>query len=393
MKRLAIFVFALSICTVALAQGIKFEHKSWDKVKKQAAKEDKFIFVDAYTTWCGPCKWMSANVFTEESVGDFYNANFINVKIDMEEGEGLDFAKEYNVVAYPTLLFIDSEGAIVHKRLGAVPAPEFVNFGKDALDPEKRIGTLIEEYQAGNRDSEFLRTYVTRMTSAGMDPMEAADLYFASLSDDDLVTKENFYLIRMMRPKMESEHFSRVLDNREEFATVAGEDEVNAFLKQTCNAALMNAIYKDDDEAFKALRDEVAAMNGDFAKEVVLYADMRQAWGEGEYSDFVKYADKYAKEYAWDNWNELNTIAWDIYEDDEYSGKEYLDLGLKLAKQSVKLDENYYNTDTYAALLYKSGDFKKAKEWAELALQHAASEKMEAKETEQLLDKIKAEML
>ena len=46
------------------------------------------IFLDAYASWCGPCKMLQKNVFTKKAVGDFYNSKFINVKMDMEKGEG-----------------------------------------------------------------------------------------------------------------------------------------------------------------------------------------------------------------------------------------------------------------------------------------------------------------
>jgi thiol-disulfide isomerase/thioredoxin len=393
MKHVTVLLAVLVAFSAITAQGINFEHEGWEKIKKQAAKEDKIIFVDAYTTWCGPCKWMSANVFTDEGVADFFNDKFINLKLDMEKGEGLDFAKEYKVVAYPTLLFIDGDGDLVHKRLGAIPAEEFLAFGKEALDPEKRIGTLIAEYENGNRETEFLKMYVTRMVAAGMDPMESADLYFASLSDEEFITEENFNLILMLRPSMFSAHFGKVAENKDAFVAIVGEPQVMNFLKETSTSALLTAIYMDDDTSLQRIKSEVIAMDAPFTEEVVLFADMSQAQGEGEYSDFIEYADRYAKDYIWMDWNELNTIAWEIYEDEKYAGKDYLKLGLKLAKQSVAIEENYYNTDTYAALLYKSGKFKKAEEWAVLAIDHAKKEKMESTDTEKLLEKIQAALM
>lgn len=91
-------------CTVlSFAQGIEFFHGTWEEVKAKAKEADKLVFVDAYTTWCGPCKRMAANIFPLPEVGEFYNANFINYKLDMEKGEGPDFARKYGVRAIPPL--------------------------------------------------------------------------------------------------------------------------------------------------------------------------------------------------------------------------------------------------------------------------------------------------
>ena len=44
-------------------KGIKFTEGSWSQVLSDAKKQNKLIFIDIYTTWCGPCKMMSANTF------------------------------------------------------------------------------------------------------------------------------------------------------------------------------------------------------------------------------------------------------------------------------------------------------------------------------------------
>ena len=93
--------------TGASAQGIVFFDGTWEQALEKAREEEKPIFVDAYTTWCGPCKMMTQRTFPDPQVGDLFNANFISVKIDMEQEAGLAFQRQYPVRAYPTLLFID----------------------------------------------------------------------------------------------------------------------------------------------------------------------------------------------------------------------------------------------------------------------------------------------
>lgn len=114
-------------------EGIQFESISLEEAMKEAKSSNKLIFLDAYASWCGPCKWMDAHTFQDEKVGEFYNDNFINLKIDMEKGEGPNIARKYKVTAYPTLFFINKDGEVEKKILGAKPAKEFLEIGKNLL--------------------------------------------------------------------------------------------------------------------------------------------------------------------------------------------------------------------------------------------------------------------
>jgi thiol:disulfide interchange protein len=117
--------------------GIKFDEGNFSSLLAKAKKENKLIFLDAYASWCGPCKLMAKNIFTLQSVGDYYNGHFVNAKMDMEKGEGVELAKKYNVRAYPTYLFINGDGEIVHRVLGYVEEKPFIQFAKDAEDPKE----------------------------------------------------------------------------------------------------------------------------------------------------------------------------------------------------------------------------------------------------------------
>ncbi|MEG0518164.1 MAG: thioredoxin family protein [Bacteroidales bacterium] len=92
------------------------------------------IFLDCYTSWCAPCKKMSEEVFTQETVGKFFNNRFINIKMDMEKGLGPDIVKKYGVVAFPTFLILDSEGNEVGRVLGWKESDEFIKQVKQASD-------------------------------------------------------------------------------------------------------------------------------------------------------------------------------------------------------------------------------------------------------------------
>lgn len=98
--------------------GIKFFEGNFAQAQAKAKAENKLIFMDAYASWCGPCKMMQNTAFPDEQVGKLYNQKFINVAYDMEVGEGLELATKYPIEGYPTLFFINGDGKVVNSYLG-----------------------------------------------------------------------------------------------------------------------------------------------------------------------------------------------------------------------------------------------------------------------------------
>lgn len=113
--------------------GIVFTDAPFAEVLAKAKQEGKLVFIDCYTSWCGPCRAMANNVFPLSEVGDFYNDNFICAKIDMEKGEGPALREKYAVQAFPTLLYLDGDGNLVEKAVGYKQAGPLIEAGKKAL--------------------------------------------------------------------------------------------------------------------------------------------------------------------------------------------------------------------------------------------------------------------
>lgn len=118
MKKL-LLVCAFALASVAGWSQMTFATGSLADGLKAAEKENKYVFVDVYTTWCGPCKFMSSTIFPDKAVGDLMNAKFVNLKIDAEQGDGVNVAKNYAVKAYPTMLILDSKGKELARIVGS----------------------------------------------------------------------------------------------------------------------------------------------------------------------------------------------------------------------------------------------------------------------------------
>ncbi len=117
--------------TKAGSEGIKFESISFKEAKALAKEQGKIIFIDSYTSWCGPCKLMAKNEFINADLGQLYNSKFINLKIDIEkDADGPEIAKLYKIRAYPTLLYINGDGKLVKTLVGYQYANDLISIGK-----------------------------------------------------------------------------------------------------------------------------------------------------------------------------------------------------------------------------------------------------------------------
>lgn len=111
---------------------IRFTEGKWNEVMTRAKKSGQYIFVDAYTSWCAPCKLLKSRTFKETHAASYYNTNYINYRIDMEKGEGPKLAEKWQVSAYPTLLFFSPEGKLLMRQVGFVTGDKLIDFGKQA---------------------------------------------------------------------------------------------------------------------------------------------------------------------------------------------------------------------------------------------------------------------
>ena len=220
--------------------GIKFEHTTWQEVIKKAKSENKLIFIDAYTTWCGPCKVMAKNVFTDVEVGEYFNQNFVNVKLDMEKEPGLSLKSKLHVTAYPTLIFIDANENIEHKAVGSMPKADFLKFGNEVLGEEMKLSDYNEAYQKdGVANFKFLVDYLKMLKSAGENvKLKQVVLdYFDKLESSKLLAKDNWGLFIEYIHNTDNKAFQYLLMNRKQFESSFGEKEVGekiyyTFLRQ-----------------------------------------------------------------------------------------------------------------------------------------------------------------
>ena len=192
MKKIVLsLVCVLVACVASHAQGVKFESGTWKEILTKAKTENKTIFVDVYTKWCGPCKHVSETVFPQEKLGEYYNSRFINFKIDAESPAGKEFVKTYPVTGYPTFFFIDGNGKVIHKIVGAKDVDGFISEAKMITMYARHggIDNMMAAIKNGTADKELLYDYY--ISANKKSKPEALNLYLKALPTEELIDENN----------------------------------------------------------------------------------------------------------------------------------------------------------------------------------------------------------
>ncbi len=159
--------FSMQVMGQDASKGIAFEKEGtlFRQAVQKALSQQKLIFLDCYTSWCGPCKMMANKVFPQETVGNFMNPKYVSIKIDMEKGEGPELAKKLQISAYPTFIIFNSGGQELGRFLGGSDAEKFIeNVKKASID--NGSAEMDKRFAEGERDEAFLYEYLNTLSGA-----------------------------------------------------------------------------------------------------------------------------------------------------------------------------------------------------------------------------------
>ena len=386
-----------NICLIAIVpvfgqeiDGIKFIKEDITEAQNLAAANEKIIFVDAYTTWCGPCKMMDRTTFKDEAVTQYYNDNFVNLKLDMEKGDGPSFAQMHSVRGYPSLLFLNAGGDLIHRSLGFQNGAKFLELGKSAIDPNQQVITLQKRFEAGEKDQEFLLNYADALTMAGMNGYEAATQAYLDQEKDWSKPKNIKVLFDYSKASIDSKLFQYMIANKDIFETEIGVQKVEDKISFAASSDVRSKQIKTSD--LTQLRKHFSMyFSAEDANEKATgyYLDnLMYAPGEINEQKYLSDVQLFMATNPTLSSQSLNAHAWRIFElsDD----KLILAQAEIWINKSIELEKNSFNVDTKASIQYKLGKKMEAMKSAEESIQLAEKEGSDPTATKEMLEKIKA---
>lgn len=254
-------------------QGMEFFHGSFEDALSIAGEQEKLVFVDVYTIWCGPCVVMQETVFPLPEVGEFFNERFVNYKLDAENEEqnGPELAVRYDIGVYPTYLILDHEGNELNRASSALPSEQFISLVSRMLGESKsKFDEIQARFDAGERSTEFMREYLLTATvelsflevdNQDMESVEAyyeeiekfnsiANDYFTSRPYSDLINETDVELIMQYRTRVPRGDpiVEFVIDNFDDVLEVSSEAAMSQFVLDATLSAVAEAAQAGDEK-------------------------------------------------------------------------------------------------------------------------------------------------
>lgn len=370
-KIITAFVLFFGATSLQAQEHITFQSISFAEAKAKAKVENKLIFLDGYTSWCAPCKWMEGNVFNQKEVADFYNANFINTKFDCEKGEGIDIAKTYGIRSFPTYLFLDAEGTLVYRTQSRMEVDQFLVEGRQALNKDFHIPTIVARFASGERDPKFLLRYITVMSNVNSKEAQSARTALDALADESfLKSQAGWEAIKQLGQSGNDKYGKYFLANKAYFKGTVPADEFQKKEQQLLRFAMYGYIRTKDKAEFDKGLAFFEQGDSDMQVEAAMY---KVEWiaEHGTEEEFIQLTNKLRKGILKDQAEKLSFIARrnsGKYGQTKEPSKAILNQCYILARQAVQLDESSYsNQGTFAEICITLKKKKEAVKAAEAA--------------------------
>lgn len=405
MKNLVLAVVFLASITVygQHETGIHFEHAaSWKAVKEKAKAENKYIFMDAFTTWCGPCKLMTKNIFPLPEVGNFFNEHYISLKVQLDTtsrdnadvkswyADAHQIMNDYKVMVFPTYLFFSPEGKLVHRAVGSSGPEEFINKGKDALDPGKQYFTLAARYETGERKPEFLKQ-LTEAALAAYDKEKISGYASEYISTQkNMLTEDNIRFLEAFTQTINDAGFTIISTNQEAYDQVLGKGKADEKIKAIILQELVYPKLFGNNEKpnWKKLETEVATKFPSLAGEIISNAKIIYYNNNGDWPAFTAAVSYFLQHYGnRSSADELNEYAWTIFQN--CNEMACIKEALGWSKLAVEKTNNPTFMDTYANLLYRTGHKDLAIKWEQKALNILKEKNEDITDFEATIEKMK----
>ena len=385
MQRIITFFAALIISFTALnAQGIDFQPMSLEDALISSAKSQKPVFFMAYQSTCGHCEKMMKEVFPDTAVSNFYNANFICLKVDMlDQNEAKKYIRRFYISSFPTFVILNAQGEVLSQYVGEFKAQEFLNQGQIALKPEQQLPPLRAAFEANPADSIACYKYLLALSRGRLSTQPIANTYFRANGNTLAFTTNNWKIISMSVSDIESPIFKYTLANRDSFALASSVKKVDRKLYLAAAYNMQTDISLGDTSAYFHHRDIAKTFALHTIDSLIFVNDINTYEKYKLWDRYVSTARTGAETFVWDDANMLRRIADNML---QYGNEKSAYIkGANFAVRSAELKPDYFSNLSAAKLFQKAGYSEQAKKYAQAAVDEGNKKNMNVSEATMIL--------
>ena len=259
---LLLLVFIAPLNMKAQVEFIEVETlEQMQAAQKKASDGMLMLYVDVYATWCGPCKMMDSEVYTDPAVADYMSTHYLSVRLDGESDFGRIYASEQALEGYPSMFIFSDDGERVSRIVGYTPAEELVTNLMSVREGYTKLRTYRSLYQNGTLEAEGFANYITVVRDMGnaeeaerlsSEYMEKLMEGRPKLSDDDMRVVA-FYM------DMDDTWWNEFSTDVDRLKRVLGEDYMLA-MEKIYNNTLVKAVDKERIELISLMANELAPL-------------------------------------------------------------------------------------------------------------------------------------
>jgi thiol-disulfide isomerase/thioredoxin len=368
-----IFIIAFALGgKLSYAQELKFKtiesEKDWISTKSDALGSGKIIFLDIYATWCGPCKKMDAEVYTNAAVSEYFGSNFVNLKVDGETEFGRVLASKYSLTGYPSLYFINPDEELVNVLVGYRDSEAFLASGQQIKDFGKRYTELNTLYKSSGLSGTQTSEFIDLLAMFGKKDLLTvlAGTKVKTFTEADVLNPVNKPLVLAVVSEIDSFPASIVMKNAAALKTLWGPEDLSQYLSGAFDVTMRKAIELADSTLMGRIAEQLIPVymmdNPDRIKEAKLTTQKIYFTGTGSWPDYIKAVEYYYEKYEYGNVRFLYAESYYIIEN-QLNSQVLFDKSMEWVEKviSAKPDfESYflaaiintYRSDNTAAVLW-----------------------------------------
>lgn len=373
--------------TVNKSKELIIINQDYDKALKFASKENKLLFIDFYTTWCAPCKKLDKLVFQNDSIKNILGKDFVMLKYDAEKDTIFHLSKKHHVSSYPTGIILNREGFVLNRKYGFP--------GQDSLSLQKNVIEFTDESIALNKEKKLLKGYSNKIN---IEKYPKFYVDYVNRTNTKINNSQLSDYLNNTQDKFSEEYFSTLiyfgrdvpvniadiaLENKQKYIDLYGQKDVETLLYFLTSVKFNVALSEINQEKYEeAVEFTKSALSEKWVNDILPEYEKDYLKAQNKWNEVFEINKTLKEKGEFDN-GYINHFSWQVYE--KCDDQDVIIKCIEWMKEVTDQEPNYAYLDTYAHLMYKSGNKIQTKRIIKLAIEATEKENKSTKILEELI--------